>query len=170
MKRIIIIGSGGAGKSTLARRLSAITGIPATHLDSLYWQPGWKETDKAAWRQMNEDLIRQDSWLIDGNYGGTIDIRLAAADTIVFLDMPRLVCLYGVIARWLHHRGRTRPDMAAGCPEKIDWAFLVWVWNYRVRSRPKVLAKMKEYEDRKQVVVLRSRREVERWLEALTKG
>ena len=166
MRRVLVIGSGGAGKSTFARALGARTGLPVVHLDARYWQPGWREPDKAAWRAEVDALIGGDAWILDGNYGGTLDRRLAACDTAVFLDLPRLTCLRRVLGRWWRHRGRTRPDMREGCPERLSGAFLRWIWAYPARHRPQVLRRLDAVADRCRVVVLRSPAEVERFLAA----
>ncbi|WP_273716549.1 hypothetical protein [Leuconostoc mesenteroides] len=94
MKRVLLIGSGGAGKSTLARKMSKQLNITAFHLDKLLWKPNWQMTPKPEQAIIVNNLVRQDSWIIDGNYNGTLDIRVAAADTIVFLDRSRFVCIY----------------------------------------------------------------------------
>ena len=93
MRRVLLIGSGGAGKSTLARRIAARTGLPLIHLDALYWKPGWVETPAAPWRETVAGLLQRDTWVMDGNYGGTLDLRLAACDTAIFLDLPPRICL-----------------------------------------------------------------------------
>ena len=164
MKRILVIGSGGSGKSTFARRLGEIHGIEVIHLDSKYWRPGWVETPKDLWRRKVEELIAGDAWIIDGNYSGTLDVRLKACDAVFFLDLPRTVCAWRVLKRALTFRNAARPDMAAGCAEKIDLAFLWWVWNYPARTRPKVLELLEENARGKKIVRLRSRSEVEDFL------
>jgi adenylate kinase family enzyme len=115
MKRVVVIGSGGAGKSTFSRRLHAATGLPLIHLDRLFWRPGWTEMPNEEWRATNEMLVKAEAWIIDGNYGGTMDVRLAAADTIIFLDLPRLVCLYRVLKRLAAYR-RGAPIWAKAAP------------------------------------------------------
>lgn len=164
MQRVLIIGSGGAGKSTLARALAARTGLPLIHLDALYWQPGWVEPDKAQWRTRIESLVAGQRWIMDGNYGGTLDARLAACDTVIFLDLLAWRCMLRVLRRRMAHRGRTRPDMGAGCPEKLDRAFLHWIWTYPRRRRPDILRRLTMLRADQQAVVLRSDRDVKSWL------
>ncbi len=163
MKKILVIGSGGAGKSTFARRLSQILDIEVIHLDALYWNPGWVEPPKPEWRERVEELLRRDSWIMDGNYSGTLDLRLAACDTVIFLDIARAVCLWRVLKRWMLYRNRSRPDMAEGCREKFNLKFAQWIWSYPRKTKPKVI-EMIEQARGKKVVWLRSRAEVERFL------
>lgn len=164
MRKILVIGSGGAGKSTFARRLGGLLGLEVIHLDALYWQAGWVETPKEAWRERVGELLRREAWVMDGNYGGTLEERLAACDTVVFLDLPRAVCLWGVVKRAARYRGGVRPDMAPGCPERLTPDFLRWVWNYPARTRPKVLRMLAEHAAGRRIVRLRSRAEAEEFL------
>ncbi len=167
MKRVLIIGSGGAGKSTFSRRLHAVTGLPLHHLDRLYWQPGWIGLPKPVWIDTLRKIIAEDEWIMDGNYDGTLDVRLPACDTVVFLDMPRLLCLYRVVRRRLAHRGTNRPDMAAGCDEKIDREFLAWIWNYRKIDGAKIERLLERHGTEKTIVRLRTPRAVEEFFEKL---
>ncbi len=161
MKRVLIIGSGGAGKSTLARRLGEALGIEVFHLDKIHWRPNWTESPKDEFRKAVEDVIKQDAWIMDGNFGGTMEIRLPACDTVIFLDFSRTVCLYRVIKRRLTYRGTNRPDMAEGCNEKIDLEFLHWVWTFPTRAKPAIEERLKRFGKEKMLFRLRSRREVE---------
>src|ERR1051326_8693301 len=88
-----------SGKSVLATRIAAQTGLPLIHLDALFWKPGWVETPRDEWRRTVEELVEGDAWVMDGNYGGTLDLRLAACDTVLFLDFPPIVCLCRVLKR-----------------------------------------------------------------------
>ena len=166
MKRVLIIGNGGAGKSMLARKLGALTGLPVIHLDVEFWRPGWVETPDEEWDPHVAELLKGEHWIIDGNYGGTMDLRIAAADTVVFLDLPTRVCIWRIIDRALGGRegGRRRPDMADGCDEKLDPPFIDWVYHYRERNRPRVLALLEGARAWKTVVRLTSDRAVDRWL------
>jgi adenylate kinase family enzyme len=164
MQKVLVIGSGGSGKSTLASRLGELLDIEVKHLDKFYWQPGWTEPAKDDWLRTVSELVSRDSWIMDGNYSGTLELRLNHCDTIVFLDMPRLLCLWRVVKRRLRYRNRSRPDMAEGCHEQINGEFIHWIWNYPRRSRPKVVRLLKEHSEGKRVVWLRSKAEVEKFL------
>ena len=169
MHRILVIGSGGAGKSTLATVLGDRLNLPVIHLDAHYWHPGWVATPGDEWRAHVAELIARDAWVMDGNYGGTLDQRLAACDTVVFLDLPRLVCLWRVLQRALRYSGRSRPDMAPGCPEQISWKFVWWIWTYPSRRRPDVLRRLSALPDSARVVRLRSTRELAAFLSTVQK-
>ncbi|PPK88506.1 adenylate kinase family enzyme [Neolewinella xylanilytica] len=166
-QRILIIGSGGAGKSTLAGQLHALTGIEVIHLDQHYWQPDWVETEKREWEEKVAALAARDSWIMDGNYGGTLDLRIERADTVIFLDRSRWRCLYRVMKRLAISYGRTRADMAAGCRERFDWAFVTYVYGYTRTRRPAILSKLEGIHPQKTVVRLRSDREVSTYLAAV---
>lgn len=163
MKRVVVIGSGGSGKSTFSRRLGEATGLEVTHLDSVFWRPNWQKTPKDEWEKKVRKLVERDSWIVDGNFGSTREIRLDACDTVIFLDLPRPVCMYRVIKRAIVYRGRNRPDMAEGCREKIDLEFLRWVWNFPKQGRSRILNDLDRLSG-KNIYVLRSTREAESFL------
>jgi len=164
MKKILVIGSGGAGKSTFAQRLGGILKLEVVHLDSLYWSPGWVEMPKDKWKTIVEELVKRDSWIIDGNYGGTLEIRLAACDGVIFLDVPRWICLGRVLKRVALYRKDRRPDMAAGCPEKVNLEFIKYIWDYPRKRKPALLEKLKSYSQTKAVTILRTQAEIESFL------
>jgi adenylate kinase family enzyme len=168
MKRIIVIGSGGSGKSTLARRLGPILGIDVIHLDTIYWSAGWQPMPDDKWAETVKRLTKRESWIMDGNFGGTREIRMAACDTIIWLDMPRSVCLYRVLKRRVTYRRGSRPDMAEGCNERLDWDFLKWIWNYPKR-RPALYAQFNKFPD-KRLIILRSDLEIENFLISLAEA
>lgn len=164
MQRILIIGCGGAGKSTLAKQLGEQLSLPVHHLDRLYWRPGWTPAPADEWRRVQQSLCNTPRWIIEGNYGSTMDLRLAACDTVIFLDYPRRVCLWRVIKRFLIYRGRARPDMTEGCPERLTWEFLRWIWRYRREYRPKILAKLNALDKGIAVLVFNNPRQATRAL------
>lgn len=164
MRRILVIGSGGSGKSTLATKLGQLLDLEVSHLDKFYWRPGWQKPTPEEWLQTVTDLINRDSWIIDGNYSGTLGLRIQKCDTIVFLDMPRLLCLWRIVKRNFRYRRGGRPDIAEGCLEKLNWEFVSWVWNYSRRSRPKVMKLIRAHSEEKRVVWLRSNADVQKFL------
>jgi adenylate kinase family enzyme len=167
MKRVLVIGSGGAGKSTFSKKLGEILNMEVIHLDSLYWNPGWVETPKQEWKKTAEHIITRDSWIMDGNYSGTLDLRFEACDTVIFLDIGRLNCLWRVIKRAVEYRNKSRPDMAEGCRERLDLRFILWVWNYKKRTRPKIERILKENRSNKEVIRLRTDAEAEQYLDGI---
>ena len=164
MQRILVIGSGGAGKTTLALRLGERLRLPVIHLDAEHWRPGWDPTPKAEWAARVDQLIARDAWVMDGNYSGTLDRRVAAADTVIFIDLPRTVCLWRVLRRRIQFHRRARPDMNPGCEERLTWEFILWVWRYPARTRGRLLERLDAIAADKQVVILRSQAEVERFV------
>ena len=167
MEKILVIGSCGSGKSVFSRRLGESTGLPVIHLDRHFWSEGWVEPDRDLWRSQVDEFLKDDSWIIDGNYGATMDLRLAHCDTVIFLDFPRHTCTWRVIKRSFRYRGRTRPDLADGCPEKIDWDFIKWTWNYPTRSRPHVLDRLSRVADKVKIIKLSNSRDVEAFMKTL---
>ena len=131
MQRVLVIGSPGAGKSTFARALQIRTGLPLIHMDQLSWLPGWIERDRDEARAALTEVLAQDCWIIDGNYGSSLPLRLERADTVVLLDYPTWLSLARALRRWWMYRGRSRPDMTEGCPERLDPEFLHYVLTFR---------------------------------------
>jgi adenylate kinase family enzyme len=169
MKKIMVIGSAGSGKTYFSRKLSEKLGIPLIHLDKIYWRPRWEEPTKEEWRTMLEKELSRDSWIIDGNYGATIEMRLAACDTVFFLDIRRTLCMWRVIRRTFRFIKRSRPDMAENCPERLNLEFLSFIWNYPERSKPKIERLLNSAEKEKKIFRLRSPRQVRRFLRTFEK-
>jgi adenylate kinase family enzyme len=140
MERILVMGSSGSGKSTFAHRLSALTGIPTVSLDALFWKPGWRPSDRTEFAERVTEAAHQPRWIMDGNFtDGAGELRRSVADAIIWFDLPRRTCMTGIITRIATSYGRVRPEMAPGCPEKIDPEFFHYVWTYRRLQRPKLL-------------------------------
>jgi len=165
MERVLVIGSPGSGKSTMAGAIARRTGLPLVHLDQHYWRSGWVEPDPDTWLRQVESLAAADRWVMDGNYGGTLEPRLRRADTVVWLDFPMWLCLFRIVRRAALHWGRTRPDMAEGCPERLGWAFLVHTARFPWNSRRRIVAKLGGYSG--PLHHLGSPREAARWLAGL---
>jgi adenylate kinase family enzyme len=167
MKRVAIIGCSGGGKSTLAAKLGQRLGIPVIFLDSLYWRPGWVESDRGEFRGRLMEALRADSWITDGNFMDTADVRLALADTIIWVDQPRLRCVRGAVQRAIRWFGRSRPDLAPGCPERIDLDFLRYIWSWNKAIRPRVDAAITAFGSHAALIRLRSDREIATFLAGL---
>jgi adenylate kinase family enzyme len=165
MERLLIIGSPGAGKSTLATEVARRTGLPLVHLDRLHWKPGWVESDQAEFDSKVSEAIAGPRWVIEGNYGRTLPLRLTRADTVVDLDLPRWQCLVGIVRRALMHRGRTRSDMTPGCPERLSWEFLLYTARFGGGGRRRIERAMGGFAGRR--ITLRSRSEVRAFLDRL---
>ncbi len=162
MRKIIVIGCPGSGKSTFARELHRITGIPLFHLDLMYWNADRTTVDRAVFCERLAEVMAQDEWIIDGNYNSTMEMRMQACDTVVFLDFPTDVCVSGILGR----RGRARPDLPWVEPDEVDGAFLAFVKDYNGQSRPKVLELLSTYSN-KNIFVFTSRDEADEFLEQL---
>jgi Adenylate kinase and related kinases len=168
VNRVAVIGSGGSGKSTLSRELGRRTGLPVIHLDHLYWRPGWIEPPEDEWQATHAQLIAGEQWIIDGNYGSTMEPRLAVADTVIFLDLPRLVCMWSVLRRLALAGRNGRPNQVPGLSDRLDRAFLLWIWRYPANRRPEILRRLASLPETTQVVQIRSRREIREFLDDVT--
>lgn len=144
MQKVMIIGCCGAGKSSLARRLHEKTDLPLIHLDQHYHLPEWQEPSKEDWQSKMHKLVSGDRWIIDGNYGGTMDIRMSKADTIIYMDYPTVRCLWRVIKRTWKFHGAVRPDMPAGCPERFNLEFLHYVATYNLTRRKGIFRRIEK--------------------------
>ncbi len=165
MQRIVIVGSGGAGKSTLANKLGQLLSIKVYHLDKVYWRPGWQPLSLAEFSARQKSILKKKRWIIDGNYDGTLDMRLPNADTIIVLDLPTHVCLLQAIKRYLKYRKRTRPDITPGNPERLTFGYMRFIFTYRHMRRPKILKKLDQLDKDKQVFILKSNAQIREFFE-----
>ena len=158
MKKIIIIGCPGSGKSTFARALHNKTGIPLYYLDMLNWNADKTTVSKDVFIERLKKVLSEDEWIIDGNYGSSMELRMAECDTVFFLDFDSDICISGIKDRM----GKQRPDMP-WIETQEDPEFLEFIKNYNTDSRPKVIELLKKYND-KDIVIFKNREETESYL------
>lgn len=163
MNRIAVIGCSGAGKSTLSRQMGEHLRVPVVHLDTLFWRAGWVESPRDEFADRVRDAVAGERWIVDGTYISWQHLVWPRADTIVFLDFPRVTCLWRVASRYLAHCGRTRADMTPGCPEKIDFEFVEFIWTFPSDYRPRIIARLNDRRPDQRLIVLRGPRDVARF-------
>jgi adenylate kinase family enzyme len=166
-KRILVLGSSGSGKSSLTRQLCQVLDIEPIHLDAHFWKPGWVSTPQPEWRQTVASLISRDSWIMDGTYESTLDLRIPAADTLIVLERSRLLCLWRCVKRKATIGDRQRPDAPPG--QKLDLAFLRYIWHYPEVTRPFLYECIRQHGENKLLIVLRGQKEVARLLQQVEK-
>ena len=158
MKKVIVIGCPGSGKSTVSRALHDKTGIPLYHLDMMYWNADKTTVEKSVFLERLTAVLEKNKWIIDGNYASTMELRMAACDTVIFLDYPLYVCLDGIKER----HGKPRSDMPWIETEE-DAEFIEFIKSYNEQQKPKVLELLKKYSD-KNIIVLESREQADAFL------
>ena len=161
MKKIMVIGCPGSGKSTFSRALHKLTGIPLFHLDMMYWNSDRTTVDMDVFLERLSNTVQEDEWIIDGNYGSTIELRLQACDTVIFLDYPLNVCLDGIKER----RGKVRTDMP-WIENEEDTEFIEFIKNYNSQSRPEVMKLLGKY-SYKCIYIFKNRTEADEFITAL---
>ncbi|GAA0384824.1 AAA family ATPase [Paenibacillus motobuensis] len=169
MKRVLVIGCPGSGKSTFSSRLSKESDIPVIHLDSIYWKPGWISCSNQEFDEILRDLLLQETYIMDGNYSRTIDFRISFADTVYFFDFSRYLCLYRVIKRRILNHGKTTEYMGKDCPEGIDYEFIKSVWNFRKNQRMRIIKVLEKHEGSKDIVIFRNPKEVNNYFKSFSK-
>ncbi len=171
MKRILILGPSGTGKTTLGRRLGEKLHLPILHLDTVYWLKDWEHIDKDAFHTYMTQFIKDhDAWVIDGNYTNNkhFKLRLQMADTVILLDYGTQASLRGIHERAAKYKHQVRSDMAEGCVEGVDQVFLQYVAFY-YKTRIKWLrAMIQKYNNTKQIIVFKSRNELHQWFDQLS--
>lgn len=162
----MIIGCCGSGKTTLAKKLSNKLNLPLIHLDKLNWRDNWQNISKEEFDDLLWAEVIKPTWIIDGNYERTIPLRLKYCDTVIYMDYSRISCLYGVIKRVVMGYGKSRPDMGGYCPERFDFDFIKFVWNFNKNNRKRYYDILSSKEDI-QVIILRNRRQAAHFLQGL---
>lgn len=163
--RIALIGCGGSGKTYLSKKLGEHFRAPVTHLDAVYYDSEWNTLDKDKFAAIQEELVAAPSWVIEGNYAGTLPIRLRAADVVIFLDIPPAVCLWGIAQRRLRYGGGQNDS--TGVYDRVTWNFIRYVWGYRKSMAPRVRALISEHTAHATVHTVTSRRQARSLLDQL---
>ncbi|MEY8643646.1 DNA topology modulation protein [Staphylococcus arlettae] len=156
MKKVVVMGSSGSGKSTLCRTLASELQLPLYHLDVLFWKPQWIMTSEDEQEEILQNIIPKQSWIIDGSYSACLAERLSAEDTVIFLDLPRKICLFRIAKRLLQNLGKTRKDMGEGCKERFNLEFIKYIWDYPKKRKPYILNTIKQTVNQQNVHILTS--------------
>lgn len=168
IKRIAIIGNAGSGKSVLAQKLHTRTKLPLYHLDKYFWQPGWQHPNLEEYKKIHDALCDKEAWIIEGMNFRCLEYRLQRAELIIFLDIPRYICIWQVIKRTWKYYGKETPSSAPGCAERFNWKFvkfLVWIWNFpNYLADRKALELLKKYADQKKIYRLKSKKEIDEFV------
>jgi adenylate kinase family enzyme len=167
MRRIAIIGPTASGKSTLASRLARLLGIPVYHLDALYWRPGRVPTPWDEWDESLRKIVARDEWIIDGNFTRTLSERVEAADTVIFLDLPRRLSASAVVRRRILYGVKRAPGMPVGSRPMFNARLFRWIWTFPHDHRPVFLELLEKHAEGRHIVILSSRREVRRFVESV---
>ena len=162
MKKVIIIGCPGSGKSTFGRKLKSITDLPLYHLDMMYWNKDKTTVSKEIFIERLKKTMNNSKWIIDGNYGSSMEMRLKECDTVFFLDYPTEVCIEGIETR----KGKPRSDMPWIENDNTDDDFISFINNYNSESRPEVIKLLEKYSS-KNIIIFYSREESEKYLVSL---
>ena len=163
----MVVGNCGVGKSTFSKQLHAVTNIKLVHLDQYYWKPNWVEPDKLDWKSTVQKIVAKPNWIIDGNYGGTMGLRIERADTIIFLNYSTRIALWRVFKRIIKYRNEVRPDMPNGCRERFNLNFLYYVASFNFTRRKELMKKLSSNSSKKQVYIFANDVQASDFLNAL---
>jgi len=174
VKKIVIIGNAGSGKSFLAQKLGKIFNLPVFHLDQYFWQPNWVHPDEHEYKKVHDALCLRDAWVMDGMQLRLLETRIKAADMVIFLDMPLSLCLWRIFKRTWKYHGKETPSSATGCTESFFRRefirFIQWVCGFKAKYPPRIMELLGNYADKKQIYVLKSSCEVDEFLKMIGDG
>lgn len=165
-KKIMIIGSPGSGKTTLSKELGKILNIEVTHLDVLNWTGNWEVVPRDEFEEKLRKSLKKDKVIIDGNYNRTIPLRLNYCDTVIYLDYPKYISFLRVIKRVIFNYGKSRKDMGGNCPERFDFEFLKFVWDYNKNNRSQNYELLEKCKD-KNIYIFKKPEETKEFLNTL---
>lgn len=162
LKKILVIGGNGSGKSTFSKALAAKTGLPLIHLDKIFWKGNREYISREEFDEKLENELRKESWIIDGNFERTLERRLQFCDTVFYFDFSTVQCLLGVTERVLKNYGRTREDMGGNFQERFDFEFYKAILRFNKKNRPKTKSLLKKYKP--EIIVFKNRKQAEEYL------
>ncbi len=161
-RRILVLGSSGSGKTTFSINLSRILNLKTIHLDAHFWKPGWIATPQPQWRAIVASLVETESWIMDGTYESSLDLRIPAADSVIVIESSRWICLWRALKRKATVDDQRRPDAPGG--QKLDRAFLRYIWRYPTVTRPLVFDCIRRYGPDKTTIQLEGKTEIQEFL------
>ena len=164
MQKVLVIGCCGAGKSTFSKKLQSILNVELIHLDQYYHKPNWEEPKKEEWERIVNNLIKKPSWIMDGTYIESLDIRIEKCDTLIYLDYSILKCIFRVVKRVFTDYGKKRSDMAPGCKEEFDLEFLKYVLTFNFKNRNNILKRLKGLNENKQLYIFKNDKQADKFL------
>ena len=164
MKKILVLGCCGAGKSTFSKKLHSILKLPLIHLDSHYHKPNWEEPEKGEWSKVLKKMLRRERFIMDGTYLESLDERIKTSDTIIYLDYSLIKCFFRVIKRVLIDFGKKRSDMASGCKEEFDLEFLWFVLTFNNNFRKGIIQKLNSVKNKKKVSIFKTDKHADKFL------
>ena len=168
---IMVLGCSGGGKSTTATKLGEVFGLRVIHLDLILWKSGWVRRDDDEIALLAHEAFAEGGWVSDGNHSNAkFDERVKRADMLVWVDMPRWRCLVNIVKRVWKYRGKSRPSMTEGCPERLNWEFILWVWNFNKNRGKKIAALFEQQKLNKRLYRLRNYHELNKFLADVKKG
>ncbi|MBT5859066.1 MAG: hypothetical protein HOH88_04275 [Flavobacteriales bacterium] len=164
MQKVLVIGCCGAGKSTFSKKLQSILNVGLIHLDQYYHKPNWEEPKKEEWERIVNNLIKKPSWIKDGTYIESLDIRIEKCDTLIYLDYSILKCFFRVVKSIFTDYGKKRSDMAPGCKEEFDLEFLKYVLTFNFKNRNNILKRLKVLNENKQLYIFKNDKQADKFL------
>lgn len=170
IKKVAIIGNAGSGKSTLTKKMQHILQLPVYHLDQYFWKPHWTRPNPEEYKIVHDAICDQDEWIIDGMNLRLLEYRIQKADSIIFLDIPRYKCFWRIFKRTITYYGRETPSSAQQCPERLNKEFvqfLMWVWNFKVKYKPRIVELLNCYKDTKKIYTLSTQGDIDHYLQKL---
>ena len=169
-ERILVIGCSGTGKSTLAQAIAGLCGLTYASMDrDIFWLPGWKLRPREQSLALINQVVDAPRWIMDGNSPSTVPLHLPRTDIVIWRPPPRHVALCGIFRRWLAYRGRTRPEMAAGCPEQLTLTFIRYTWNFERDEIPQFMDMLARHGRKVPVLTLKSYRDGDLLLSRLSR-